>query len=336
MRESSPELDKITLKRAKQKLTMPELTTRMLFHNTSTCIGSARAIPQAEEYELLMTKERETRKPVFDEGVCESARSTTDDEDFEGWDTELRSGVSQVPYFGNVVTHQNFWVKKRSKRTMKGDVLKTVIPNPIPRTWARRIKPLYVTGEEEEKSCRFCKSLTVFTAYVIGARRHLFFNLQNVRHKFLGRFDGIYLNWKWQSSQMDDGFSLHDFVCLCFSAQEAESFYCCQENLHLNELMDSGMLFVWIKKTQCLQVMRSAAKMGFRYRESLTWVKQNVANRIITEPSPFFNKSSEKMLIFRRVNSRGKNVRFELGHQRNCDTHLACVRKDPGVFVWVC
>lgn len=99
--------------------------------------------------------------------------------------------------------------------------------------------------------------------------------------------------------------------------------------------MHAGMLFVWIEKTMSLKVMRAAAEMGFRYRESLTWVKENVAHRVTVQKSRYFNKSSEKMLIFRRVNKRGKNIAFDLRHQRNCDTHFACVRRDPGLKDWL-
>ena len=124
----------------------------VLFHHVAVDIGGGVAIPETRDYEHLVTQEK---KKIPDNDVCESAKSTTDEDDYTGWDSEIQSGYSQVPYFGTVLTHHNFWVKKRSKTSKTPDVVITRIPSPIPRTWAKKIEPLWQPGEEEEKNTKF-------------------------------------------------------------------------------------------------------------------------------------------------------------------------------------
>ena len=124
------------------------MTNEMLFYNAPVDIGEGTAMAETRDYHFLLTEEK--KKPQVTE-TWESERSTTDDDDFTGWDSEIHSGLSQVPHFGTVVTHQNVWIKKRSKTKRDADVIKTVIPNPIPKTWARRIEPLWLGPTEEEE-----------------------------------------------------------------------------------------------------------------------------------------------------------------------------------------
>ena len=115
-----------------------------------------------------------------------------------------------------------------------------------------------------------------------------------------------------------------------------------QENLRLGDVMRTGMLFVWVdERSLYLPICEAAERMGFVYKDCIVWGKKNVSNRIINESSPehrYFNRSSSKCLLFRRVkilkNGKPKNVRFELRHQRSADVIIRCVRRDPGFCRW--
>lgn len=96
------------------------------------------------------------------------------------------------------------------------------------------------------------------------------------------------------------------------------------------------MLFVWVDvKSLYFKVCVAAEEMGFELKETINWARRNVANRYVFKKNQtektYFRRISETCLVFRRVTKKGKNLRFELRHQRSSDVLNGFVRYDPGL-----
>ena len=107
------------------------------------------------------------------------------------------------------------------------------------------------------------------------------------------------------------------------------------------QLIPHGMLFIWTHKALIPMVVDAAARWGFKYAESLSFVKRTTANRMVVEPSgdPFAS-SKETLLCFRKTAPKVAD-RLELRHQRNQDVVFDFARRHKGVakvekprFIW--
>lgn len=70
---------------------------------------------------------------------------------------------------------------------------------------------------------------------------------------------------------------------------------------HIPNLITQGFLFIWVEKEVMPQVLKITEKWGFKYVENFAWIKKTVDNRIVRQPSTYFNKSKTTCLILRLV-----------------------------------
>ena len=146
---------------------------------------------------------------------------------------------------------------------------------------------------------------------------------------------GVYLNWRWTEKKGDGGWELEDFVCHSVLFGFSDDTQSRQKRLRLGDLVPRGFLFVWVRTAVVSGVMQAAEDVGFKYVDSITWIKKHVSNRVVVqERKAYFHRSQERLLIFRRVDARRKNFWLQIGHQRNSDVFSAFVVADPRSFSW--
>ena len=301
MRESSSDSDEFVEWHSK-KTTLADHAIGMIYSHVPTRILSGRAMLRQRDHNALIALEEKRS----DCTLCETDVSTTDEDDFTGWAPELQRVCEDSISFGRVTTHQERFVKKKWKRKENRECTRTVIPAPIPQGWAHVISP-YTKVEAWDGECT-CDGPCKYTAC-----RQLKADLRNFNHSLLGscaKFSGIYVNCDWGSE-----FCLADF-----------------QHMQLGELMDAGMLFIWVPIECSLEVIRAARSMGFELKDTLTWIKKHVNNRITQKHGYFFMESKETLYLFRRVDKQGRNTHFELRHQRSSDTFFGFLRFDPSLF----
>jgi len=96
-------------------------------------------------------------------------------------------------------------------------------------------------------------------------------------------------------------------------------------SLKISRLVKQGFLFIWCEKEYIPNLLEICDKWGFKYVENFTWIKKYVNNRIVKQPSPYFNKSKITCFIFRKEGD------IELRHQRNPDCEFDYIKpKLPG------
>ncbi|KAI8970296.1 hypothetical protein BDF20DRAFT_890435 [Mycotypha africana] len=90
--------------------------------------------------------------------------------------------------------------------------------------------------------------------------------------------------------------------------------------LNVQDIVQTGFLFIWLEKEWIQKVVSITAKWGFKYVENFCWIKKNINNQISKSPYTYFNKSKLTLLIFR------KEGEIELRHQRNPDCIFDFIR----------
>ena len=301
---------------------LPDQAKGMMFLAAPTPIVGGMAMPSVRDIRQL-----EQIEEAFPES---SGESTSDDDE---WETEIRRAKSLLDDWGEVITYHNFWIQKKTKPKKEKEYTRTVIPYPVPRTYAFTIRPCLDTTDEEEQATRFGMRRVWEMFMSQSTSRRISLNLRNFKNIFLGEFKGIYINWKWGKKASDDVFTIGDFVCVNDACVHTERTANTQKNLKLHENMRAGMLFVWVPPEFTYEVTLEAEKMHFMYKDSVTWGKLNVSNRIIVDKARYFNNSQERCLIFRRVNKSRKNIRFDIRQQRSSDSFFSFRRYDPGLSI---
>ena len=89
------------------------------------------------------------------------------------------------------------------------------------------------------------------------------------------------------------------------------------------KVLPTGIVFVWVKKTQIGRVISALETHDLYYVENLCWVKEQTSNTFVESQSPYFRETHETLLIFRRghISPTGKHYhdKLELRHQRTED-----------------
>jgi len=91
------------------------------------------------------------------------------------------------------------------------------------------------------------------------------------------------------------------------------------------KLLPAGFIFCWVDKEIIPEAVKVMKKWGFIYVENFVWVRKHVNNRIATDPSAYFCRSKQSVLIFRRDGPHS----VELRHQRSPDVDFHFSLKHP-------
>ncbi|KAI8799306.1 hypothetical protein BJ742DRAFT_846698 [Cladochytrium replicatum] len=97
--------------------------------------------------------------------------------------------------------------------------------------------------------------------------------------------------------------------------------------LPIPTLIPKGFLFIWTPKelTPAILSMADKSWSGFRYVENFVWVRLRPNNTIARQPSRFFARSKTTCLIFR------KEGQLDLRHQRSADCEFDFIKPmQPG------
>ena len=145
------------------------------------------------------------------------------------------------------------------------------LPNPIPRSWAKIIRPLGFDIKPMSCECKVIKA-------------------------DFSTFDFTNLGSDYQVCYMDPPL-----------VNENESKLPGQ--LYISELakypipafVKSGFIFIWVKKQFTAKLLKIVENWGYRYIENIAWIKQNVDGSIAQEPSRLLNKSKTTCYVFRNV-----------------------------------
>ena len=99
------------------------------------------------------------------------------------------------------------------------------------------------------------------------------------------------------------------------------------------KLMPTGIVFIWVKKTQIGRVVKAMETHDLYYVENLCWLKESVSNDFSYSGSPYFRDSHETMLIFRKghITPGGNHAheKLELRHQRTEDSVMLPAQQGP-------
>ncbi|KAL1922366.1 uncharacterized protein VTP21DRAFT_9905 [Calcarisporiella thermophila] len=167
-------------------------------------------------------------------------------------------------------------------------------PDPIPRAWCQQIKPLEDVKPDLSGSRYFVEDI-----------------LKCDLTKFGRRFQAIYMDPPFlrpDDPPTEGKITIEEFAKINFA-----------------ELVPCGFLFIWMEKEWTPHVLKAVDKYGFKYVENFCWIWMNIANRIVREPSRYFNKSKLSLIIFRNEGD------IELRHQRNPDCTFELVSPpEPG------
>ena len=97
--------------------------------------------------------------------------------------------------------------------------------------------------------------------------------------------------------------------------------------------MPTGIVFIWVKKTQIGRVVKAMETHDLYYVENLCWLKESVSNAFTYSGSPYFRDSHETLLIFRKghITPGGNHAheKLELRHQRTEDSVMLPVQQGP-------
>ena len=83
----------------------------------------------------------------------------------------------------------------------------------------------------------------------------------------------------------------------------------------IDTFIDQGFLLIWSRKQDIPKVVEFAHKYGFKYCESICWIKMNLQHKLHVQQSPYVNECKETLFVFRRF----KDSEMHLKHQRNAD-----------------
>ncbi|KAJ3408128.1 hypothetical protein HDU80_006817 [Chytriomyces hyalinus] len=92
-------------------------------------------------------------------------------------------------------------------------------------------------------------------------------------------------------------------------------------SLNVPSLMSEGFLFIWVEKEFTPFVLKAAISWGFRYIESIAWIKWDKWHRIACEDGTYFKKSKTTCLVFRKS---GESM--DIRHQRYADCEFDFIK----------
>lgn len=189
---------------------------------------------------------------------------------------------------------------------------KTVIPRPIPRSWAKAVQPFDYEAARGQKA--------------IPGSRYVEATIEELELEKLGSFEAILMDPPWdlspRASASDKARQCHQLVPK--RGKNGERLISPEELGKwpvTDKLIPKGFLFIWTEKELIPRVLTMAQKWGFHYVENFAWVKFDVNNKIHTEDYAYFRKSKLTLLMLRKPGD------IELRHQRNPDVKFDFVRK---------
>ncbi|KAI8849417.1 hypothetical protein BC829DRAFT_186597 [Chytridium lagenaria] len=153
-----------------------------------------------------------------------------------------------------------------SKRNIELKVY-TRIPNPIPKSWARQIKPL------SDLVCVKEKKGVVLTLDILK-------ELEKVQERFIG----VYMDppWALDKNKIGSGqITVEEFGLL-----------------DVPHLIPHGFLFIWVDKTITPKIVKIVENWGFRYVDNFAWIKWDLSHKIAKQKSTYFSQSKATCLIF--------------------------------------
>jgi N6-adenosine-specific RNA methylase IME4 len=210
------------------------------------------------------------------------------------------------PFKSNEITEFKHPIKKKVRLIDPLIPIFIRLPNlPIPRSWAKTVKP-YVD----------IKDIPIpINSIYIELESHLEFDITSFGTM---KFQAILVDPPWNLSEEITSLQNNNLIL------PEELTY-----LHLDKLIDTGLLFIWVEKELIHRVIKTLAKKKFIYIENLVWIKQTPANQQIFESYTYFKKSKYSLLIFKKGTGR-----IELRHQRNCDVIFDFVSEYKPEFVY--
>eukprot|EP01104_Vermistella_antarctica_P008751 TRINITY_DN2214_c0_g2_i1.p1 TRINITY_DN2214_c0_g2~~TRINITY_DN2214_c0_g2_i1.p1 ORF type:complete len:559 (+),score=183.67 TRINITY_DN2214_c0_g2_i1:33-1679(+) len=93
-----------------------------------------------------------------------------------------------------------------------------------------------------------------------------------------------------------------------------------------DDLIPCGLIFMWVEKEYIFDACQVMQQAGFNYIENFVWVRMNVNNTIADAPYPYFRKSKRSLIMFRKDSP----TRLELRHQRTPDVDFHTITADKG------
>jgi len=185
-------------------------------------------------------------------------------------------------------------VRKKVKVNDPNQLEYVRIPNPLPLSWGRTIRPFVrkVEVEREEDSAAENGADGKKQRDVVA--------------------EAVLVNEAWYK----DGVSLISNDAM--KRLSAVSF---------NKVVPYGFVFVWTPKELIMPVCKLMQKQGFAYVENLTWVWMQPNNTIAEDASAYIGRSHSTLYMFRATCVDRSKV--ELRHQRSPDV-IFDYRKDGG------
>jgi N6-adenosine-specific RNA methylase IME4 len=193
---------------------------------------------------------------------------------------------------------------ERSRRIKKRDASKEVYcripPFPLPESWAHPIQPFNCDKATDLNLAFHC-----------------------IETDILSTKSSAYPHQEYMSVLIDAPFDLRDSIV---SPQPGTINITEFKSLPVGDLVKNGMLFIWTPSELLYEIMTIAESWNFHFVEHATWVMKNITNHFTLKKSEYFNISKCNLLLFRKVDAKGKYSRLELRHQRTPDVHFDFIR----------
>ena len=217
-----------------------------------------------------------------------------------------REKTGQVKARHQVVTAYNpltqALVRKKVKVNDPNQLEYVRIPNPLPLSWGRTIRP-------------FVRKVEVEDVAADGADG-------NKQRDVVA--EAVLVNEAWYKDGEDtDQSGTKSPISISISRDAMKRL----SAVSFNKVVPYGFVFVWTPKELIMPVCKLMSKQGFAYVENLTWVWMQPNNTIAEDASAYIGRSHSTLYMFRATCADRSKV--ELRHQRSPDV-IFDYRKDGG------